>query len=202
MIEVYKGVSRHHIRSKSGTVATGYTIGEFAIDSPEGVSYPGSPLILLTHAHCDHICGLAIHNHPYACSQFTADAITNVDEAATLCTHLDFQPPRRPPQQILEDGQILEGDEFSIEAIATPGHCEGAMCFYVPEMKALFSGDTVFGGGALPSISLPTSVPEALQGTYEKLIEYEIEKIYPGHGEPFPAKDYIRSLLPSLNDFI
>ena len=202
MIKVYRGSSRHPVRGESGTVATGYTIGDFAIDSPEGVHYPGSPLVLLTHAHCDHICGIAIHNLPYACSEFTANAITEVKESATLCTHLGFQPPKRPPAQILGDGQTLEGDSFSIEAIEAPGHCRGAMCFYVPELKALFSGDTVFGGGALPSVSLPTSVPEALQGTYEKLSGYEIEKIYPGHGDPFPAKGYIRSLIPILEDFI
>ncbi len=202
MIEVFKGASAHPIRGESGTVATGYTIGSFAVDAPEGVNYPGSPLILLTHAHCDHICGLSLHNHPYACSEFTAKAITEVTEGATLCTHLGFQPPRRPPQQILKDGQVLQGDGFTIEVLATPGHCEGALCFYVPELKALFSGDTVFGGGALPSVSLPTSNPQALINSYEKLSSYEIEKIYPGHGTPFPAKGYIRDLLPTLNEFI
>ena len=202
MIEVFKGASTHPVRGGSGTVATGYTIGSFAVDAPEGVNYPGSPLILLTHAHCDHICGLSLHNHPYACSEFTAKAITEVNEEATLCTHLGFQPPRRPPQQILKDGQVLQGDGFTIEVIATPGHCEGALCFYVPELKALFSGDTVFGGGALPSVSLPTSNPQALINSYEKLSSYEIEKIYPGHGTPFPAKGYIRDLFPTLNEFI
>ncbi|MBD3397773.1 MBL fold metallo-hydrolase [Candidatus Micrarchaeota archaeon] len=202
MIHVFQGSSSHPIRAESGTVATGYAIGEFAIDAPEGVTYPGSPLVLLTHAHCDHICGIAVHNLPYACSGFTAKAITEVRESATLCSHLGFQPPRRPPHQILKDGQALEGDGFSIKAIATPGHCEGAMCFYIPEHKALFSGDTVFGGGALPSVSLPTSSPKALLDSYEKLSNYEIEKIYPGHGGPFEAKGYIRALIPNLGQFI
>ena len=202
MIEVFNGVSRHPARAGSGTVATGYLIGEFAIDSPEGVHYPGSPMVLLTHAHCDHICGIAVHNLPYACSEFTAKAITEINEEATLCTHLGFQPPRRPPQEILQDGQMLQGDGFSIEIIATPGHCEGALCFYVPELKAMFTGDTVFGGGALPSFSLPTSDPQALMDSYERLSAYETEKIYPGHGGPFPARNYIRDLLPTLNELI
>jgi len=202
MIEVFKGNSSHPVRGGSGTVATGYTIGRFAVDSPEGVRYPDSPLVLLTHAHCDHICGLAIHNLPYACSGFTANAIAEVKEQATLCTHLGFQPPRRPAKQILKEGDSLQGEGFTIEVIATPGHCEGSLCFYVPELKAMFTGDTVFGGGALPSVSLPTSNPQALIDSYEKLSEYETEKIYPGHGTPFPAKGYIRSLIPTLNEFI
>jgi len=202
MIEVFKGHSIDPVRAQSGTVATGYTIGDYAIDAPEGVVYPNSPLILLTHAHCDHICGLNNNNLPYACSEFSAKAITGPEEQATLCTHLGFPNPRRAPEQILADGQILPGEGFEIEVIATPGHCEGALCFYVKSKKALFSGDTVFGSGALPSISLPTSNPEALIGSYEKLAKLEIEKIYPGHGNPFPAKGYISKLLPILEDFI
>ncbi len=202
MIQVFRGSSRDPVRSESGTVATGYLIGGFAIDAPEGVRYPNSPLILLTHAHCDHICGLANHNLPYACSEFSAKAITQPMEQATLCTHLGFQPPRRPPQEILKDGQTLQGEGFSLEVIATPGHCKGALCFYVPEQKAMFSGDTVFGAGALPSVSLPTSNPQELLSSYEKLSGYEIEKIYPGHGTPFPGKDYIRRLIPILQEFI
>ena len=202
VIEVFRGSSRNPARAESGTVATGYTIGEFAVDAPEGVHYPGSPLILLTHAHCDHICGISNHNLPYTCSEFTAKAITEVMESATLCTHLGFSPPRRPPAQILKEGQTLEGDKFSIEVIETPGHCAGSLCFYVPELKALFTGDTVFGANSLPSISLPTSDPQALLDSYEKLAEYEVEKIYPGHGGPFPGKEYIRSLIPILREFI
>jgi len=202
MIEVFKGISKHPVRKDSGTVATGYTIGNFAIDAPEGVAYPGSPLVLLTHAHCDHICGLNNHNLPYACSEFTAEAITKPMEQVTLCTHLGFPNPRRPPAEILKDGQVLSGGEFSIEVIATPGHCEGSLCFYVPEEKALFSGDTVFGAGSLPSISLPTSNPQKLLESYEKLSSYDIKEICPGHGNPFPAKGYIQSIIPVLGEFI
>ena len=198
MIQVFRGKSAHPVRSETGTVATGYLIGNFAIDAPEGINYPSSPLILLTHAHCDHICGLNSNNLPYACSEFSAKAITEVKEQATLCTHLGFPHPRRPPKEILKDGQILQGDGFSIEVIATSGHSRGALCFYVPEQKALFSGDTIFGGNSLPSTSLPTSDPDELLRSYEKLADYEIEKIYPGHGSPFAASNYIRNLIPML----
>ena len=202
MIEVFKGETKNPGRCGSGTVATGYSIGNFAVDSPEGVNYPGSPLVLLTHAHCDHICGLAVHNHPYACSKFTAKAITEVEEQATLCTHLGFEPPRRPPQKVLKDGQKLEGEGFTIEVVATPGHCMGALCFYVPEEKAMFTGDTVFGGNSLPAISLPTSDPDSLLETYEKLSSYDVKMIYPGHGEPFRADGYISSLIPTVRELI
>jgi glyoxylase-like metal-dependent hydrolase (beta-lactamase superfamily II) len=202
MIGVFKGSSKDPGRAASGTVATGYTIGGYAIDCPEGVHYPGTPLVLLTHSHCDHLCGLSNSNLAYACSAFAAQAITKTQEAALLCSHLGLQPPRRPPSEILEDGSTLEGDGFSIEVLSTPGHSEGGLCFYVPEQKALFSGDTVFGSGFLPSVSLPTSSPEQLIHSYEKLAALEIERICPGHGSPFPGKGYIRNLLPALEELI
>lgn len=202
MIEVCRGSSRDPGRSSSGTVATGYRIGGYAVDAPEGVRYEGSPFVLITHAHCDHICGLAQYNSGYGCSEFAAAAITKPMEEATLCTHLGFEPPRRPPERILREGDRLEGDGFSIEVLETPGHSKGSLCFYVPELKAAFTGDTVFGGGALPSCTLPTSEPGKLVESYEKLASYEIEKICPGHGEPFSSKHYVESLIPLVADFI
>lgn len=202
MIEVFRGKAKNPKDALRATLATGYLLGGFAVDSPEGVEYPGNPLILLTHAHCDHICSLNSHSLDYACSEFCARAIRDANEGAMLCSHLGLEPPRRPPAKVLSDGQILEGEGFSIECIRTPGHAEGALCFYVPQHKALFSGDTVFGDNFLPSLSLPTSSKSALLESYEKLSNYEIRKIYPGHGSPFEAEGYIKSLIPLLKEFI
>ncbi|MBN2122302.1 MBL fold metallo-hydrolase [Candidatus Micrarchaeota archaeon] len=202
MIEVFRGKAKDPKDALRATLATGYLIGKFAVDSPEGVAYPGNPLILITHAHCDHVCGLNTHNLDYACSGFCAKAIEGSIESALLCSHLGLSPPRRPPREVLSEGQVLESEGFSIEVIETPGHAEGALCFYIREHKALFSGDTVFGEGFLPSLSLPTSSKEALLESYEKLSNYEIRKIYPGHGSPFEAEGYIRSLIPIAKEFI
>lgn len=202
MIDVFRGKAKNPRDALRATLATGYLIGGFAVDSPEGVEYPGNPLILITHAHCDHICGLNSHSLDYACSAFCAEAIENSIESALLCSHLGLSPPRRLPKKILAGGQVLEGNGFSIEVIETPGHAEGALCFYAPEHKALFSGDTVFGEGFLPSLSLPTSSRDALLESYEKLSNYEIQKICPGHGSPFEAEGYIKSLIPLVKEFI
>ncbi len=173
-------------------------VGSIAIDAPEGVRYENPSIILLTHEHCDHIAGLNCSNIPYAASKFTAEAIVGRREEATLCSHLGLRTPDRNPKAILKEGQILEEAGFSLEVIETPGHSEGSLCFYCKEEKALFSGDTVFGGYNLPALALPTSNPEKLLGSYEKLLKYEIKTICPGHGGKFSKENYVRELIPRL----
>lgn len=176
-------------------------IGNLAIDAPEGVNYPNPALILLTHEHCDHIAGLNYTNTPYAASRFTADAITLRREEATLCGHMGLRIPDRNPKAILKEGQTLKGEGFTLEVIETPGHSEGALCFYCKEEKTLFSGDTVFGDYNLPALALPTSSPEKLLDSYEKLLKYEIVTICPGHGGKFKKEKYVRELISRLKGF-
>lgn len=196
----FPGQSKDPRRLEGGAIATGYMVGNIAIDAPEGVHYPNPSIILLTHEHCDHIAGLNYSNTPYAASKFTAEAIMKKREEATLCVHLGFRIPDNQPKAILQGGQILRGEGFSLEVIETPGHSRGSLCFYFREEKALFSGDTVFGEYSLPSVTLPTSEPEKLLDSYEKLANYEIRRFYPGHGPPFSKENYLRELIPRLKE--
>jgi glyoxylase-like metal-dependent hydrolase (beta-lactamase superfamily II) len=47
----------------------------------------------------------------------------------------------------LEDGQRIGFCGTEIQAIHAPGHSPGSTCLYLPELAALFSGDTLFAGG-------------------------------------------------------
>ncbi|MEM4272063.1 MAG: MBL fold metallo-hydrolase [Candidatus Bilamarchaeaceae archaeon] len=198
LIREFPGRSKDPRRAEGGPLATGYMVGNVAIDAPEGVQYENARIILLTHEHCDHIAGLNCSNIPYAASHFAADAIMQKREEATLCSHLGLRAPDRAPAGILKGGQILKGSGFSIEVIETPGHSEGSLCFYCVEEKALFSGDTVFGDYCLPALALPTSSPKKLLKSYEKLLKYEIKVICPGHGGKFPAENYIEGLISRM----
>ena len=42
---------------------------------------------------------------------------------------------------------------FTFDIIHTPGHTSGSICVYEPEKKFIFTGDTLFAGGALPVIA-------------------------------------------------
>ena len=53
----------------------------------------------------------------------------------------DFVPDHR-----LEDGAVVEGSGWTLEAVHTPGHTSNHLCFTLAEENALFSGDHVMAG--------------------------------------------------------
>jgi glyoxylase-like metal-dependent hydrolase (beta-lactamase superfamily II) len=47
----------------------------------------------------------------------------------------------------LADGAEVEVAGVTLRALHTPGHAPGAVCFHVPRLGAVFTGDTLFAGG-------------------------------------------------------
>ncbi len=52
---------------------------------------------------------------------------------------------RFKPDILVRDGDIFRGPDWTIEAIATPGHTSNHFCFALKEENALFAGDHVMG---------------------------------------------------------
>ena len=49
---------------------------------------------------------------------------------------------------LLEDQAVIEIGKVRLHTIKTPGHTPGSICFRVEGSPILFSGDTLFPGGA------------------------------------------------------
>ena len=47
----------------------------------------------------------------------------------------------------VKDGDIITFGQMEIEIIETPGHTINHVCFYLPSLNVLFSGDTLFSMG-------------------------------------------------------
>lgn len=54
--------------------------------------------------------------------------------------------PARPHGE-LADGQVIDVAGEAVRVLHTPGHSPGSVCFHVPALEAVFSGDTLFKGG-------------------------------------------------------
>ena len=86
---------------------------------------------------------------------------------------------------------------YSIEAVATPGHCSNHLCFALIEENALFSGDHVMAWST-SVVAPPDGSMRAYMASLDKL-RGRAETIYwPGHGGPVvEPQRYLRASDPS-----
>ena len=139
--------------------------------------------IWLTHAHVDHLAGVAavraatgapVWLHPADRLLYAAAA----DQARWLGAALD-QPP--PPDRDLAEGEPLRLGALTFGVLHTPGHSPGGVSF--SGHGIVFVGDTLFAGtvgrtdwpGGDADLLLQ-SIREKLYGLPEGTI------VYPGHG--------------------
>ena len=94
--------------------------------------------VVCTHAHDDHV-----NVAPELAEEFNAPILLNPAEAPLW----QMTWPDREPDQELSDGQVLKVGGIELRALLTPGHSPGSTCLYAPELKVVFSGDTLFNGG-------------------------------------------------------
>ena len=94
--------------------------------------------IACTHAHDDHVrCA------PELAEQLSAEILLHPDDRVLW----DLTHSRREPDGALRDGMVLEVAGAKVHVLHTPGHAPGAVCFSVPDLGLVFSGDTLFSGG-------------------------------------------------------
>ncbi|MBC3190444.1 MBL fold metallo-hydrolase [Pseudonocardia sp. C8] len=94
--------------------------------------------IVCTHAHDDHI-----NQAPTLADRFGAPILLNPAEQVLW----DMTWPDRTPDRELTDGQQLTVGGIDLRVLQTPGHSPGSSCLYAPELRTVFTGDTLFQGG-------------------------------------------------------
>jgi glyoxylase-like metal-dependent hydrolase (beta-lactamase superfamily II) len=140
--------------------------------------------ILVTHTHRDHAPAAArikaatgapiLGARPYQPRPGFVGTLKGLDASHDLAY---------APDQTLEDGAIVQGRDYTIETVATPGHAANHLSFALREEKALFSGDHVMAWST--SIVAP---PDGSMGDYmaslDKLRARDETIFWPGHGGP------------------
>lgn len=107
-------------------------------------------LLLLTHAHPDHI------GSARAIKQATGCTVAAHPDAWAWIEDTEMQFRERPVpgfhtlvggstsvNRFLQGGEIIDLGPVSLEAIHTPGHAKGSLSFYCREGQVLFSGDVI-----------------------------------------------------------
>jgi glyoxylase-like metal-dependent hydrolase (beta-lactamase superfamily II) len=149
--------------------------------------------ILITHTHRDHSVGAnKLRAATGARIVGAAPFMPRSDGSAGLDSAHDRD---YSPDAILADGERWHGAGYTIEAIATPGHCSNHLCFALLEENALFSGDHVMAWST-SVVAPPDGSMRAYMDSLDKL-RGRAEAIYwPGHGGPVvEPQRYLRALI-------
>ncbi|HEY3723097.1 MAG TPA: MBL fold metallo-hydrolase [Acidimicrobiia bacterium] len=123
--------------------------------------------VLLTHTHPDH-------------SPATAKLVK-----ATGAEVLAFnkRDPDLKVDRTIGEGDTIDGTEFRLEVLHTPGHAPNHLCFFLEEERVLFTGDTILDG--MYSVVSPKTGGDMAKymATLERLRKMRLAKIAPGHGD-------------------
>lgn len=136
--------------------------------------------VLVTHTHMDHSPGCRIlRQHcdapTYAYGPHGAGKLEQgvpVEEGGDM----EFQP-----DELVRHGDVIEGGDWSVECVYTPGHTSNHMCFQLREQKALFTGDHVMGWST-SIISPPDGDMADYLASLQLLLERDDEVYWPTHG--------------------
>jgi glyoxylase-like metal-dependent hydrolase (beta-lactamase superfamily II) len=144
--------------------------------------------VLLTHAHLDHITGVAraketfdVPIYLHRDDQFLYDAVVQQGEM------FGFKVRPQPPVDVYYDLSPVYFGDYEVRVHHTPGHCPGGVCLQIGTKgepgRHLFVGDTLFAGSIgrtdLPGgeyATLMRSITEVLFPLGDEAI------VHPGHG--------------------
>ena len=149
--------------------------------------------IVSTHAHIDHVGGLAkLH-------QFTGAPVLMHRDDLPLYQGMDMQaaflgvatPELTQVDHLLKEGDALRWGFFEAKVIHTPGHTPGSVCLYLPNVGVnltlptprLFAGDTLFAGSIGRTDLWGGSMEQIMDSLRGKLMELpDHTVVHPGHG--------------------
>lgn len=143
--------------------------------------------IMLTHAHFDHIYGMAALAKEYGIPVYAhRDEMFTIDTTnPQVCGAYGLELPETFPSRFewAAEGEVIEVGSLKFEVLETPGHSRGGLCFYERNEGVLFSGDTLFAG-AIGRTDHPGGDYDLLmKSIFEKLMVLDSQVVViPGHG--------------------
>ena len=127
--------------------------------------------IVVTHTHPDHSPGVKLLQERM-----------DVPAYGMLTETSKGQDRSFNPDKILKDGDTFEETEFTLKVVHTPGHASNHLCYILEEEEFIFTGDHIMNGSTVV-IGPPDGNMKQYLDSLEKLKQFKLSKIAPGHGE-------------------
>jgi glyoxylase-like metal-dependent hydrolase (beta-lactamase superfamily II) len=147
--------------------------------------------ILLTHAHVDHVTGVAAAKRALGVKVYLhRDDLFLYERAVETGAMFGLTVEPQPPiDEFYTADQVIPFGACEARPHHTPGHCPGGVCLQIGKRgeqgQDLFVGDTLFAGAVGR-----TDLPGADHATLIRSIRTVLfafgddARVYPGHGEP------------------
>lgn len=145
--------------------------------------------ILLTHCHFDHTYGVAALAGAYGIPVYAGkeEMFTVETTNPQICRVFGLPLPEKFDMTLVSEGDIIEVGTLRFEALQTPGHSKGGLCWLERNEKTLLSGDTLFAGAIGRSDHPGGDYNVLMKSIFEKLLMLEGDtRVLPGHG---PSSD-------------
>jgi glyoxylase-like metal-dependent hydrolase (beta-lactamase superfamily II) len=165
--------------------------------------------LLVTHTHADHspACKLLREHTDAPTHAFGPHGQGKIERGVVIEEGGDME---FTPDVAVRDGDVVEGANWRVECVFTPGHTSNHMCFAHRESNSLFCGDHVMAWST-SVISPPDGDMRDYIGSLDRLLARDDATYWPTHGpsidDPKPfVRDYIdhrnqraRELIDLLN---
>lgn len=171
-------------------IDTGLGVGNMAEEVKKLSSLPVTAIA--THVHWDHIGGHALFPDFYVHEAEKAwiegkfplptSLVKRFLAEGDLPQDFDLDPYEifhGIPTMILHGGEMLDLGGRIVQALHTPGHAPGHLCFWEAQTGYLFTGDLVYKGTLYANYE--STDPTAFLSSLEKIADLPVKRLFPAH---------------------